>query len=66
MNKDSKNTDEEIIKIIEEPVIPKETKKKFKVGLVTKSSIIYDDNGVSKFVSREGNEDLKIGDTLKI
>jgi len=52
--------------IIEEKVVSKPIKKEFKVGLVTKSSIVYDDDGVSKFVSRKGYENLVIGDILKI
>jgi len=62
MNKELEVTE----KIVEEVVKPKETKKKFTVKLVTASSIIYDDNGFSRFISKKGFEDLKIGDTFKI
>ena len=62
MNKKSEITKE----VIEEKIVSKPTKKAFKVGLVTKSSIVYDDDGVSKFISRKGHENLVIGDILKI
>lgn len=69
MNKELEQTEaiEEIIdEVIEKVVKPKETKKKFTVGLVTNTSIIYDDHGVSRFIPRKGFEDLKVGDTFKI
>lgn len=60
--------DEEIKEVVEEVVEikPKQRQKKFIVKLVTQSSIIYEDNGVSKFISKKGFEDLKVGDTFKI
>ena len=63
MNKELELTEESI----EKPVKHKETKKKFTVKLVTASSIIYDDDdGISRFISKKGFEDLKIGDTFKV
>lgn len=60
--------DEEIKEVVEEvaEIKPKQRQKKFIVKLVTQSSIIYEDNGVSKFISKKGFENLKAGDTFKI
>ncbi len=60
--------DEEIKEVVEEvaEIKPKQRQKKFTVKLVTQSSIIYEDNGVSKFISKKGFENLKAGDTFKI
>lgn len=59
---------EEIKEVVEEvaEIKPKQRQKKFTVKLVTQSSIIYEDNGVSKFISKKGFENLKAGDTFKI
>lgn len=66
MNKDLEVTEVVIEDEPDQVVKTKETKKKFTVGLVTNTSIIYDDHGVSRFISKKGFEDLKIGDTFKI
>lgn len=60
--------DEEIKEVVEEvaEIKPKQRQKKFTVKLVTQSSIIYEDNGVSKFISKKGFKNLKAGDTFKI
>lgn len=66
MDKELETTGEIIEEVVEKIVKPKDTRKKFEVKLVTNTSIIYDDNGVSRFVPKKGFEDLKIGDTFKI
>lgn len=66
MNKEPETAEEIIEEVIEKVVKPKETKKKFEVKLVTNTSIIYDDHGVSRFISKKGFENLKVGDTFKI
>ena len=66
MNKEPETIDGIIEEVVEKVVKPKDTKKKFTVKLVTNTSIIYDDNGVSRFIPKKGFEDLKVGDTFKI
>ena len=66
MNKESETTEKVVEETVEKVAKPKDLRKKFTVKLVTNSSIVYDDNGVSKFISKKGFEDLKIGDTFKI
>lgn len=57
---------ETVEKIVEEVVKTKDARKKFTVKLVTNTSIIYDDNGTSRFIPKKGFEDLKVGDTFKV
>lgn len=66
MNKESETTEKVVEETVEKVAKPKDLRKKFTVKLVTNSSIVYDDNGISKFISKKGFEDLKIGDTFKI
>ena len=66
MNKEPETTEKVVEETGEKVTKPKDLRKKFTVKLVTNSSIVYDDNGVSKFISKKGFEDLKIGDTFKI
>jgi len=66
MNKEPEAIEEIIEEVIEKVVKPKDTRKKFTVKLVTNTSIIYDDNGVSRFIPKKGFEDLKVGDAFKI
>ena len=66
MNKESETTEKVVEETVEKVTKPKDLRKKFTVKLVTNSSIVYDDNGISKFISKKGFEDLKIGDTFKI
>ena len=66
MDKELETTGEIIEEVVEKIVKPKDTRKKFEVKLVTNTSIIYDDNGVSRFIPKKGFEDLKVGDTFKI
>lgn len=66
MNKEPETAEEIIEEVVEKVVKPKDTRKKFEVKLVTNTSIIYDDNGVSRFVPKKGFEDLKVGDTFKV
>jgi len=65
MNKEPETTGEIIEEAVKKVTKPKDTKK-FTVKLVTASSIIYDDDGISRFISKKGFEDLKAGDTFKI
>lgn len=66
MNKEPETTEKVVEETVEKVTKSKDLRKKFTVKLVTNSSIVYDDNGVSKFISKKGFEDLKIGDTFKI
>ena len=66
MNKEPETTKKVVQETVEKVTKSKDLRKKFTVKLVTNSSIVYDDNGVSKFISKKGFEDLKIGDTFKI
>ena len=66
MNKEPETTKKVVEETVEKVTKSKDLRKKFTVKLVTNSSIVYDDNGVSKFISKKGFEDLKIGDTFKI
>ena len=66
MNKEPETTEEIIEEVVEKVTKPKDTRKKFEVKLVTNTSIIYDDNGVSRFVPKKGFEDLKVGETFKV
>ena len=66
MNKEPETTEKVVEETVEKVAKPKDLRKKFTVKLVTNSSIVYDDNGISKFISKKGFEDLKIGDTFKI
>ena len=66
MNKEIETTEEIIEEVIEKATKPKDIRKKFEVKLVTNTSIIYDDNGFSRFIPKKGFEDLKVGDTFKI
>lgn len=66
MNKEKETTEEIIEEAVEKVTKPKDTRKKFEAKLVTNTSIIYDDNGVSRFIPKKGFEDLKVGDTFKV
>ena len=66
MNKEPETTEKVVEETVEKVTKSKDLRKKFTVKLVTNSSIVYDDNGISKFISKKGFEDLKIGDTFKI
>ena len=66
MNKEPETTEEIIEEVVEKVTKPKDTRKKFEVKLITNTSIVYDDNGVSRFIPRKGFGDLKVGDTFKI
>ena len=66
MNKEPETIDEIVEEVIEKATKPKDTRKKFEVKLVTNTSIIYDDHGVSRFIPKKGFEDLKVGDAFKI
>ena len=66
MNKEPEAIEEIIEEVIEKVVKQKDARKKFEVKLITNTSIVYDDNGVSRFIPRKGFGDLKVGDTFKI
>ena len=53
----------------EETIIPekeKRTSKKYKIVLITATSIIYENNDVFLFVPKDGYEHLKIGEYINL
>lgn len=49
-----------------EELKPKKRQKKYIVKLVTGSSIVYEDNGVLRYVSKKGFENIEVGDKITI
>ena len=60
----SEELKETVENTVDEKPAKKETKKKSKVILVTKTSVVYDDDGEIKFMDKNAFESVKVGDLI--